>query len=544
MVCRAFLLSALLISGLLIGRLLHQPLLGSRDYYLLIGAGFGLTILYTLVHPLWSRSRVAASVQLSGDIVLITGFVWVTGGLTSPFSLIYFLPIIAASIMLGRAGALSSASASWFMYGFLVLLIVFHWIPEVPAGMPEALDGAQLNKRVAYALFSHFMGFFTVAHLASYLSQKLKVTGDELKEKREALAKIQALNKNIIDSITSGIVTTDLGGRITFMNRGAEEIAGRRLDELQNSSVQNLLGCEEGFFTDLAVILEKGRRHRFDSVSTRADGTTVHLGVSSAVLKDQRGRQLGYVFSCQDLTEIRALEEEIRLKEHMASLGEMAAGIAHEIRNPLASMSGSAQILRRGAATGDEDGELLEIIVSESRRLDEIIRNFLLFARPRRFEPQAAEIAPVLQDALTLLRNSEELRDDHEIRVDIEDDIRATCDVNLIKQVVWNLSRNALKAMPDGGALTVSARHDGARGVRISFADEGIGMRDEEIQRMFEPFHGGFGDGCGLGLSVVFRIVEQHHGRISISSRPGSGTEVVVTLPAAESLAMAVAASS
>ncbi|HEY3176688.1 MAG TPA: ATP-binding protein [Candidatus Polarisedimenticolia bacterium] len=547
MIGRVVLLTALLGSALLIGRLLRQPLLGSQHFYLLTGAGYALTILYALLHPFWSRHPAAASVQIAGDIILITGVVYVTGGIDSPFSLLYFLPVIASGIMLGRAGALSSATASWVMYAFLVVLIVFGWIPEMPSGTGlgaapvrvdamtggAAVDAAGINKRLAYALFSHFLGFFTVAQLASYLAGKIKTTGEELEENRETLAHVQALNKNIIDSITSGIITTDLSGLITFMNRGAEEITGRRLTAAEGASIEAFLAREEGFFEKVKTNLDRERRFRFDTSLPRVDGSTLYLGFTCAVLKDQRGDPLGYIFSFQDLTEIRALEDEVRLKDRMAALGQMAAGMAHEIRNPLASMSGSVQILRKSLRPTGEEGELLDIVLRESRRLDGIIKDFLLFAKPGRFEPDRVNLAPLLRESLTLLRNTEEFGAKHAIRAEFEsDEIVAHVDANMIKQVFWNLAKNGLKAMPQGGVLTVRARSEGRSAAVISFADQGIGMTEAETQRAFQPFHTNFHEGTGLGLSVVFRIVEEHGGRIRVKSRVGEGTEVLVTLPA------------
>jgi len=427
------------------------------------------------------------------------------------------------------------------MYAFLVVLLVSGWIPEDPValerGVMSASGGSEspwVNKRVAYSLFSHFVGFFVVAHLSSYLVQKLKAAGDELAEKRETLAKIQALNKNIIDSITSGIITTDLAGRITFLNRGAEEITGKSLTQVEGSDVGAFLGCEEGFVERLAGRLEDTRRHRFEAAATRSGGDIVHLGVTSAMLRDQRADLLGYVFSFQDLTEIKTLEEEVRLKDRMAALGEMAAGIAHEIRNPLASMSGSAQILKKSLRLEEEEGELLDIVVSESRRLDDIIREFLLFARPRRSRARPIDLVPVLNDALRLLRNSDEFTDRHNLVTDFDrGGVHAKVDADLLRQVFWNLARNALKAMPNGGSLTIRARQEAGAMVNVSFIDEGVGMDDEEVNRAFEPFHGSFGEGTGLGLAVVFRILQEHEGKIRIVSRRGHGTEVIVTLPSA-----------
>ena len=547
MICRVVLLTALLCSGLVIGKLLKQPILASQHFYLLTMAGYALTILYALLHPFWSRHAASACVQVAGDILLITGFVYVTGGIDSPFSLLYFLPVIGASIMLGRAGSMSSASGAWVMYAFLVVLIVYGWIPDLPAMLraatsggppwqaPMTADAMALNKRVAYSLFSHFIGFFTVAHLSSYLSLKLKAAGHELEEKREVLARTQALNKNIIDSITGGIITTDLDGRITFMNRGAEEITGRRLAATEGAGIDAFLAADTGFLDKVRANLDRERRFRFESSILRQDGGTLYLGFSSAILKDQRGEPNGFIFSFQDLTDIKALEEEVRFKDRMAALGQMAAGIAHEIRNPLASMSGSVQILQKSLRPSGEDGELLDIVLRESRRLNQIIKDFLLFARPGRFHAQRADLVAILTDALTLLRNSEEFSPRHTVLTRFEaDEIHAPVDANMMKQVFWNLAKNALKAMPEGGALTVSVAREGTSSVAVTFSDEGVGMSQPEIRRAFEPFHTNFDEGTGLGLAVVFRIVQEHHGRVVVRSRVGQGTQVRVVLPAAQ----------
>ncbi len=545
MICRAVLLTALLGAGLLIGRLLQQPLVHTDRFYLLLGAGYGLTILYALLHPFWSRHPASAYAQVAGDILLITGFAYVTGGVDSPFSLLYFLPVIAAGVMLGRAGAFASATTSWVTYAFLVVLIVYGWIPEPPpafrAGLeapPEAVHA--IDRRVAYSLLSHFLGFFSVALLTSYLSAKLKTAGEQLEENREELAKLQALNKNIIDSITAGIVTTDLEGRITFMNRGGEEITGRRLAQIAATPIGAFLGQDSDFLARARENLDRERRFRFECSLPGRAGEARYLGLTSAVLKDQRGAPMGYIFSFQDLTDIKALEEEVRLKDRMAALGEMAAGIAHEIRNPLASMSGSVQILRRSMRPDAEESELLDIVLRESRRLDCIIRDFLLFARPGRFRPEPADLAALLSESLRLLRNSEEFGPSHGIETEFEPGApEALVDPNMIKQVFWNLAKNALKAMPEGGALRVQVRAEPPASVTVSFADAGVGMSAEEARRAFEPFQSGFREGTGLGLAVVFRIVQEHAGRIRVKSRPGSGTEVVLTLPAARAAARA-----
>ncbi len=544
MICRLILLTVLLGSGLIIGSLLEQALAGADWYYLLIGAGYALTVLYALLQPLWSSHPLAAYVQVTGDIALITGFVYVTGGVTSPFSLLYFLSVIAAGIMLGRAGAMSSAAGAWVMYSSLILLIVYGWIPapatggiwDVVSAAGSAWDVASgtVDKRVAYSLFSHFLGFFSVAQLSAYLTGKLESAGEQLQENKEALAQAQALNRDIIDSITSGIITTDLSGRITFMNRGAEEITGRRLSVVHSSDIGPFLGMAEAFLERLRDNVEKGRRYRFEVSLPGPGGSPLFLGLSSAILRGPREEPRGYIFSFQDLTEIKALEEEVRLKDRMAALGQMAAGIAHEIRNPLASMSGSVQILKKSLRPSVEEGELLDIVLRESKRLDGIIRDFLLFARPGRFDPEVADLGVLVRESMTLLRNSDEFSNHQIVMGEAPGPIHARVDVNMMKQVFWNLAKNALRAMPGGGTLRLGLGREQPSSVVVSFIDQGIGMTESEVRRAFEPFQGKFSDGTGLGLAVVFRIVQEHQGRIQVNSDVGKGTEILLILPEAQ----------
>ena len=243
---------------------------------------------------------------------------------------------------------------------------------------------------------------------------------------------------------------------------------------------------------------------------------------------------LGFIYIFQDLTEIRVLEEEVGLKKRMAALGEMAAGMAHELRNPLASISGSVQVLRRDLPGGSEQAELMDIILKESRRLDQTIRDFLLFAKPGPFTPEIVDLTEILTGSLKLLKNSEEFRPTHQLRTQFHpEQIPVAVDPNRMRQVFWNLAKNALKAMPEGGTLTVKALGEMDGQVLVSFADEGFGMAEAEVGRNFQPFHGSFRNGTGLGLAIVYRIVQEHQGRIRVKSRRGTGTEVQILLPKA-----------
>jgi len=244
---------------------------------------------------------------------------------------------------------------------------------------------------------------------------------------------------------------------------------------------------------------------------------------------------IGYIISFQDLTEMKQLEEEIRLKDRLATVGRMAAGIAHEIRNPLTSMQGSVEILRSHAALPKSDQRLLDILMRESDRLNKFIEDLLCFARPGKYIRRPMDLVPLLRDSVTLLRNSPEIREKHTVRLELDAEaVAVTGNADKLQQVFWNLSQNALRAMPDGGTLTIRAGAAEDGGGRVVFEDTGIGMAPDEQSNLFQPFNSGFSTGTGLGLSIVFQILEDHGGRIHFDSEKDKGTRVTLLLPPAQ----------
>jgi two-component system sensor histidine kinase PilS (NtrC family) len=246
------------------------------------------------------------------------------------------------------------------------------------------------------------------------------------------------------------------------------------------------------------------------------------------------GGGFGLLFTFQDVTKIKKLERDSAIQQRLAAVGEMAAGIAHEIRNPLASMSGSIQILRQELPLSREQEQLMDIVLRESERLNTTIRSFLAYARPQRFQIARFDLRRALNDTALLLRNSSELGDGHEILVDLpESELWCEADEGQIKQIIWNLATNGLRAMPGGGSLWLIGARDGTSdGVVITVRDAGVGIADGEIDALFQPFHGTFAKGSGLGLAIVHRIVTDYNGEIQVSSKLGSGTSVAVRLPA------------
>jgi two-component system sensor histidine kinase PilS (NtrC family) len=356
-----------------------------------------------------------------------------------------------------------------------------------------------------------------------------------LEQASTELADLQALNQHVIDSLPSGLATTDRQRRILTFNRGAEAITGLSFASVVGRHVAEVLQLPKF----LAQSLDHGRvpaapGRRFEFRFQRGDDRgEIDLGLGVAHLQTPGGRA-GYLITFQDVTDIKKLERDARMQQRLAAVGEMAAGIAHEIRNPLASMSGSIQILRQELPLSAEQEQLMDIVLRESERLNSSIRSFLAYARPQRFEIARFDVRRALNDTALLLRNSAEIRDDHIIELEVPDrELWFEADENQIKQIVWNLATNAVRAMPDGGRLKlVGAFETASESLVITVKDEGIGIAPEELDGLFQPFHGSFAKGSGLGLAIVHRIVTDYNGEIQVSSRRGEGTAVSVRLPA------------
>lgn len=528
MILRVVTITTLLISAFAI-ELLIRPAQSLRPLFLLSAVAYGMVLLYAALDRWLSGRPELLFAQLVGDAAVVTGFVGITGGLDSPMSFLYLLPIAVGSLLRYRQGGIIMAGVSWAMYTALATvgsggMFLGQLIPA-PAEVQAP--------RLFYYLVVHLVAFLAVALLSSSLAERLRVQGNELIERRGAVARLQALNENIIESINSGLITTDLSGTVNFMNRGGSDITGFVQTEVDGMSVEDLLSLEHGYLSEVRRQLLANRRFRFEQYYVTKKGSRIYLGIAASNLYDRAGHPLGFIFIFQDLTEIQALEQEVRLSERMAALGEMAAGMAHELRNPLAAISGSVQFLKGDLRLDGETRELMDIILRESTRLDQVIRDFLTFARPGKFTPEPADLVKLLDDSIKLLSKSREFRPEHRIETRYASNaVVASVDANRMKQVFWNLAINALKAMPDGGVLSIEvAETPDRRSIQISFADQGRGMSEAEVEKYFQPFQGSFGDGTGLGAAIVFRLVEEHRGRIHIDSTPDAGTRVRIDLP-------------
>jgi two-component system, NtrC family, sensor histidine kinase PilS len=531
MVLRVVVVTALLGSAV-VAEVLARPSEPGEPLYLLIALTYLLTLFYALAWPFTNaHRRELAYAQVMGDLLIVTGIVHSTGGIESNFSFLYLISIISASIILFGRGGLVAATMASVLYGALVQALYVGAIPAYPstAQTTAAVLPAQV---VVYTIFLNVFAFYTVALLTSYLSESLRLAGRKLEEASDSIADLEAFNQTIIDSITSGLMTTGVDGRINFFNEAAAHILVVAPQEAIGQEVKTLLAEKDDFLDQVKAKLAGRRFLRMEGAYLNRRGEELYLGMSVSHLLLQGERQSGLLFIFQDLTEIKRLEREVRLKENLATMGEMAAGMAHEIRNPLASISGSVQVLAEAEELSDEQKRLMDIIVRESERLSGTLTEFLAYARPPRFEPDRIDLRRVVEETAALLKHSSEVLPEHQIALELpESPVLLFADPNQIKQITWNLARNALQAMPDGGRLVMAVARNGAGGVVMTFRDQGIGISGGEVHKVFEPFSGSFKRGSGLGLAIVYRIVKDYNGMIQVDSVASKGTVISVHFP-------------
>jgi two-component system sensor histidine kinase PilS (NtrC family) len=502
-------------------------------FFFLIGLTYALTISYGLTLRFVDRHRWLIDLQLAGDALIVSAFIYFTGGINSYFTSLYVLPIVAASTVQFRRGALMVAMLTTVLYCGLVLaqylaasgLLVAPWLRALFVVLPP-------RSVAQYTVALNVFGFFAVAFLSGSLSNSLLSASARLREASTEIADLQALNQHVIDSLPSGLATTDNAQRILTFNHAAELITGVPFRVAAGRPVGEVLQLPPAVIESINSEVKVARRHefRYRPVDGRHE---LEIGLTATHLVTPGGRA-GFLFTFQDVTVIKKFERDAAIQQRLAAIGEMAAGIAHEIRNPLASMSGSIQILRQELPLSAEQEQLMDIVLRESERLNTTIRSFLAYARPQRFQIARFDVRRALNDTALLLRNSAEVQDRHEIVVDVPStELWYEADEGQIKQIIWNLATNGLRAMPDGGRLRlIGAREPSSDGVVLTVQDQGVGIPPEELDGLFQPFHGTFAKGSGLGLAIVHRIVSDYNGEIQVSSQPGAGTSVAVRLPA------------
>ncbi len=533
-------------------------------------------LFFLAYNQLSSDYLLQARLQIYTDICVITAIVHFTGNLDSNYLSLYFLVVILASILLPRSQAFLVAGVSFVALGSLLELAYLPTLYPalVKPGSPmdflatSSAGPADLGT-LQVKVFASLFGFFAVTYLSSYLAERLREAGAELKDKSGQVANLQAINENVIQSMRSGLITTDLAGRISEINPAAAAILGRTAADLRGRDVADVFpavwrakpdGAIEGLLPSQSTLagLEPVSEGVSGSASRdlpsggftpleRREFTYFHpngqsriVGISSSPLVVPGTGRVGEIYTFQDLTDEKHREAEYRAKDRMATLGRLSAAIAHEIRNPLASIAGSVKLLGTLADLDVDQANLIDIVSRESDRLNKLITDFLAYSRPQRFDFHDEDLVNLLEETVLLLEHHPSFGSNHRVeRLFPRHPVIAHVDADKMRQVFWNLCDNSLKAMPEGGTLTVAmegAPTHGGNGsespqVTVVLSDTGTGLAEGQMERLFEPFQPGFSNGTGLGLALVYQIVLGHGGRILAQSSRGRGTTFRINLP-------------
>jgi two-component system sensor histidine kinase PilS (NtrC family) len=467
------------------------------------------------------------------DVTLITVLVYVTGGVESIYSILYPLVIIYSVLFLAKKGGIAVASVSGILYGFLLDLEYYRVIHPIYSSFWD------YNFSAGYVLariFIHIVSFYIVALLISFAVEQEKSARSLLAEKESEFYQLDLLHKSIIESVSAGIITIDLQGSIKSFNRAAEEITGVSFSEVKGKGIDKV-------FPGFSEILDKTKNEEGENEGVnRAEivlgkrNKNIALGFSVSSLINSKKEKIGTILIFQDLTAIKEMEKEVEKSKRLALIGEMAAGLAHEVRNPLASLCGSIQMLQKNLELDETNRRLMQIILRGRDQLENLVRNFLLLARPNLSDREEFNIKDVIDDVLEPLRYGPDWHEDIKVVTEFCTQTSIIGNKTEMRQLLWNLVLNAIQAMPNGGKLTIETKliDNGMHYLEIRISDNGCGIKEDDYNKVIEPFYTTRETGTGLGLAIVNRIVESHGGTITIESEPKKGTSCILLLPTAE----------
>ena len=507
----------------------------SSELFLFFVISIGLSIVYFLLLKFNGSYLKQMHAQFLIDAFLITWLIWASGDLTSPYITFYIILISAAGVYLGANGTLFITGLCATCFTLLSILTAQSLIYN--------MSGAVIPSKSIQTIAFNNLALLIVGLLSARLSERRKVR-EQLIKTEANFSDLHTLHERIVESIRSGLITTDLDGKIYNFNRAAEEISGLKADETVGLSIFDLFGEELRAPVNLCLGAVQVNEFSIEHFEIEIQATlgsfdnrrhiTVVCSVSS--LTGKTGDIYGLIFTFQDLTQVRAMEETLRRSDRLTAVGRMASGLAHEIRNPLGSMSAALQFLQTKVPPATPEAALMNVVLNESDRLNKIITNFLTYARTSadgfsKDTFSVMDVSEAVRDCLTLLRHSPEVKATHNLKCELPDaPVNIKANETQIKQVFWNLLKNSLQAMPDGGKLNVRLNEFPGKSIQIVFEDTGGGISSEYLEHLFEPFSS-HARGTGLGLSIAHKIIRDHNGRIDVQTQIGEGTKITVELP-------------
>jgi two-component system sensor histidine kinase PilS (NtrC family) len=512
------------------------PEISLLSLYLVIITSYILSLFYFFLLNLTKNIKITLYIQAICDVLMITGLVYATGGISSVYAVFYTLVIIYSVLFLERRGGLIIASACSICYGFLLDLEYYKILTPLYAIVSQ--DNPFTAGYVFSRIIIYILSFYLIAFLAIFVVEQEKKTRTLLQEKETAFDQLDLLHRSIIESVDTGILTINLRGQIKSFNRAAEEITGYSFAEAEDKNIVDLFP-EYG---DLLKNIHTGgypdsQQGRVEMYIESHEKKPLTLGCSVSFLNDGTEKRIGDILVFQDLTAIKKMELILEKNRRLAFIGEMAAGLAHEMRNPMASISGSIQVLHKSLLLNETDERLMQIILRGKDQLESFMRDFLLLSRPTPGIPEMIKITDIIEDILESIRYLPDWRDDIQVIKSLQDHlpfIRAN--KTEIRQLIWNVLMNAIQSMPNGGWVTIETGKDttdisAGQFLEIKISDNGQGIMENDLGKIFEPFYTTREKGTGLGLAIVNRIVEGHAGKIKVDSRSGEGTTFTIWLP-------------
>jgi PAS domain S-box-containing protein len=459
-----------------------------------------------------------------------------TGAVAMPMHILYkrlyYVPIIYAGFAFGRRGGFLTALAAALLYALHAQLSL------------GGLVGAQIDNLYEIIMFVAIgLLFGWLRDLEELKTRDLRQVSTQLEdayrtleERAIQLMNVQEYTQSILRAITAGVVTVGPDGSVATANPAAERMLAELEADLVPRRIRTLFADDGGLDEDILKVLE-GRLPRLvrDMKLVTRGGRVLHVQVSTSRMRDIDGRVLGAVVTFEDVSEVKALTDQLIRADRLAAMGELTAGVAHEVRNPLGIIRASVQLLEDSGTDRKRVLEATGVIKQEIDRLDKVIKALLDFGRPSKPHLALTDLAPVIDDVVLFTR---QFAGRASVTIEAEGGTnlpRVVADADQLKQVFVNLVSNAVQAMEwRGGRIRLTSSSDGGF-VSIAVTDDGPGIPPEDLKKIFDPFYSTRDDGTGLGLTMVHRIVDEHDGHVEVKSTLGAGTSFIVSLPIAHS---------